>query len=85
MRRLSARDRFVFCRFCATLSVSSLGLSIPTKIAEILRVQDYILECADRHDTPIVDNVSVDRSVLLVIRHVVETLRKTGEDLAEAD
>jgi hypothetical protein len=33
---------------------------------------------------PIVDNVSFDRSVLLIIRHVTETLRKRGDfDAAE--
>jgi 2-phosphoglycerate kinase len=42
----------------------------------ILEVQDHLLELADLHDIPIVDNLSVDNSVVLVIRHVVETLRK---------
>jgi 2-phosphoglycerate kinase len=41
----------------------------------ILRIQDHFLELADRYDVPIVDNVSFDRSVLLIIRHVVEALR----------
>jgi 2-phosphoglycerate kinase len=41
----------------------------------ILRIQDHFLELADRYDVPIVDNVSFDRSVLLIIRHVVEGLR----------
>ncbi len=40
----------------------------------ILRIQDHYLELADRHDVPIVDNVSFDRSVQLIIRHVTETL-----------
>ncbi len=44
----------------------------------ILRIQDHILELADRYDVPIVDNVSFDRSVLFIIRHVVEGLRKRG-------
>ena len=50
----------------------------------ILRIQDHILELADRHDVPIVDNVSFDRSVLFVIRHVTEALRKREDFDAEA-
>jgi 2-phosphoglycerate kinase len=45
----------------------------------ILRIQDHLLELADRYEVPIVDNVSFDHSVLLVIRHVTETLRQKGE------
>lgn len=44
----------------------------------ILRIQEQFLELADRYDIPIVDNVTIDGSVMLVIRHVVETLRKSG-------
>ena len=44
----------------------------------ILKIQEQFLELADRYDVPIVDNVTVDASVMLVIRHVVETLRKSG-------
>ena len=44
----------------------------------ILRIQDHLLEAAERHGIPIVDNDSFDRAVLLVIRHVTETLRKRG-------
>jgi 2-phosphoglycerate kinase len=50
----------------------------------ILGIQDHVLELAERYDVPIVDNVSFDRSVLLIIRHVTETLRKRGDfDAAE--
>ena len=42
----------------------------------ILRIQDHILDLADRHAVPIVDNISFDRSVLFIIRHVTEALRK---------
>jgi len=50
----------------------------------ILRIQEHFLELADRYDVPIVDNVSVDRSVLLIIRHVAEALRKKRAfDVAE--
>ncbi len=50
----------------------------------ILRIQDHFLELADRYDVPIVDNVSFDRSVLLIIRHVAEALRKKRAfDVAE--
>ena len=42
----------------------------------ILRIQDHVLEAAERRGIPIVDNDSFDRAVLLVIRHVTETLRK---------
>jgi 2-phosphoglycerate kinase len=45
----------------------------------ILRIQDYLLELAEQHDVPIVDNVSFDRSVTSIIRHVTETLRKKGD------
>ena len=45
----------------------------------ILKIQDHLLELADRYDVPIVDNASFDRSVLLIIRHVAETLRARGE------
>jgi 2-phosphoglycerate kinase len=44
----------------------------------ILRTQDHILDAAERHDVPIVDNESFDRAVLLIIRHVTETLRARG-------
>ena len=50
----------------------------------ILRIQEELLEAADRHEVPIVDNVSFDRSVLLSIRHVTDTLSKSGGlDVAE--
>jgi 2-phosphoglycerate kinase len=44
----------------------------------ILQIQDHVLESAERHGIPIVENDSFDRAVLLVIRHVTETLRKRG-------
>jgi 2-phosphoglycerate kinase len=50
----------------------------------ILRIQDHYLELADRYDVPIVDNVSFDRSVLFIIRHVAEALRKGGDFDAQA-
>ncbi|MEE2679135.1 MAG: ATP cone domain-containing protein [Myxococcota bacterium] len=43
---------------------------------DILRIQDHLLDVADQHDVPIVDNVSFDRSVLLIIRHAMEALRQ---------
>ncbi len=42
----------------------------------ILRIQDHILELAEQHDVPIVDNVEFDASVRSILRHVTETLRK---------
>ncbi len=48
-------------------------------VESILEIQDHFLEQADRHDVPIVDNVSLDRSVLFIIRHVTEALRKRGD------
>jgi 2-phosphoglycerate kinase len=45
----------------------------------ILQIQETFLELADRHDVPIIDNVSLDRSVLFIIRHVTEALRKRGD------
>jgi 2-phosphoglycerate kinase len=55
----------------------------------ILRVQDHFLELADAHDVPIVinesfDPESFDPSVLSIIRHVTEALRKKGEFDADA-
>jgi 2-phosphoglycerate kinase len=50
----------------------------------ILRVQDHFLELADAHDVPIVINESFDPSVLSIIRHVTEALRKKGEFDADA-
>jgi 2-phosphoglycerate kinase len=44
----------------------------------ILKIQDEFLELAERFDVPIVDNVTIDGSVLLVIRHVIESLRRQG-------
>ena len=49
----------------------------------ILKIQNQFLERADLHEIPIVDNITVDGSVLLVMRHVVETLRKAGFDESE--
>lgn len=42
----------------------------------ILKIQEHFLELADRHDIPIVDNDSIEASVLSIIKHVTETLRK---------
>jgi 2-phosphoglycerate kinase len=42
----------------------------------ILSIQEHFLELADLHDVPIVNNESFDRSVLSILRHVTETLRK---------
>ncbi len=53
-------------------------------VGAILQIQDHLLELADRHDVPIVDNVSFDRSVLFIIRQVAEALRKQ-EDLDVPD
>jgi 2-phosphoglycerate kinase len=51
----------------------------------ILRVQNHLLELADRHGVPIVDNVSFDSSVLQIVRHVTESLRKKGDfDVADS-
>jgi 2-phosphoglycerate kinase len=42
----------------------------------ILHIQEHFLELADFYHVPIVDNESFDRSVLSILRHVTETLRK---------
>jgi 2-phosphoglycerate kinase len=42
----------------------------------ILRIQEHFLELADRYNIPIVDNDNFDRSVLSIVRHVTESLRK---------
>lgn len=49
-----------------------------SRLDEIVRIQEFLLELAERHDVPIVDNITLEGSVLLVIRHVVESLRKQG-------
>jgi len=50
----------------------------------ILRIQDYLLELAEAGGVPIVDNSSFDASVISIIGHVTETLRKQGElDVAD--
>jgi 2-phosphoglycerate kinase len=54
------------------------------RLDSILKIQDHFLELADNHDVPIVDNTSIESSVMLVIRHVVEMLRdKEKVDVAE--
>lgn len=53
-------------------------------LGSILRIQDDLLELAEVHGIPIVDNVSFDASVLSILRHVTEALRKRGE-LGDAD
>lgn len=45
----------------------------------ILRIQDHFLELAERHEIPIVDNDSADASVLSILKHVCETLRKVED------
>ena len=49
------------------------------KLDEILSIQEHLLDMADVFDVPIVDNARLEDSVLMVIRHVVESLRKSGE------
>jgi len=50
----------------------------------ILKIQEHFLWLAEREEVPIVDNVSFDRSVLLIIRHVTEALRtRSGFNAAE--
>ena len=48
------------------------------RLEEILKIQRYLLEQADLNDVSIIDNVNVEASALLVIRHVVESLRTDG-------
>ncbi|MFQ5415794.1 MAG: ATP cone domain-containing protein [Myxococcota bacterium] len=50
-----------------------------TNLDAILRIQNHLLELADRYHVPIVDNTTLDRSVLQIIRHVTESLRKKGD------
>ncbi len=42
----------------------------------ILQIQEHILESAEQHDWPIVKNEDFDDSVLSILRHVTETIRK---------
>ncbi|MDG2050863.1 MAG: hypothetical protein P8M78_11940 [Myxococcota bacterium] len=56
------------------------------RMSEILTIQEWLLELADRYQTPIVDNITLEGSTLLVIRHVVESLRKeSARELTEVD
>ncbi len=43
----------------------------------ILKIQDHFLEMADLHDVPIIANDVFDQTVLQVVRHVSEALRKS--------
>ncbi len=45
-------------------------------LESIGRIQNHLLELAEQHDVPIVENDDFDLSVLSIIRHVTETLRK---------
>ena len=45
----------------------------------ILEIQEEFLELADRFDVPIVDNVTLEGSVLLIIRHLIAQLRRQEE------
>jgi 2-phosphoglycerate kinase len=45
----------------------------------ILKIQEYLLELAEAEGIPIVDNSLFDASVISIIRHVTEMLRKQGE------
>ena len=45
----------------------------------ILRIQEHFIEFADRFDVPIIDNTSIDDSVLSTIRLVIERLRNKQE------
>jgi 2-phosphoglycerate kinase len=50
----------------------------------IRQIQDHFLDLAERFEVPIVDNLSFDRSVLLIIRHVADRLSRSGDfDTAE--
>ncbi len=48
---------------------------------EILRIQEHLLDVAEQHQVPIVDNVSFEQSTVSILRHVTESLRVhlTGE------
>ena len=54
------------------------GARYVARLDEILRIQEFLLELAERNEVPIVDNITLEGSALLVIRHVVESLRKQG-------
>ena len=54
------------------------------RLDAILKIQEEFLELADRFDVPIVDNVTLEGSVLLVIRHVIESLRRQDQPASDA-
>jgi 2-phosphoglycerate kinase len=49
------------------------------RMDEIIKIQEHLLDLAERYDVPIVDNIALEGSALLVIRHVVESLRKSSD------
>jgi len=51
-------------------------------LGAILCIQRHILELAEQFELPIVDNQSFDDSVLSILRHVTESLRKHGGNAA---
>ncbi|MDD9873360.1 MAG: zeta toxin family protein [Deltaproteobacteria bacterium] len=51
-------------------------------LGAILCIQSHILELAEQFELPIVDNQSFDDSVLSILRHVTESLRKHGGNAA---
>ena len=50
---------------------------------DILLIQNHLLELADRHCVPIVENESRDTSALSIIRHVTGALHKTEKSHVE--
>ena len=84
---VSALDADVFGQRFASRAIGQTKRAPHRYLANldaIIQTQEHLLELADQHGIPIVDNISFDRSVRLIIRHVAETLRKRGDhDAAE--
>ena len=79
------RDAFL-SRFAARASEAKHRLThrYVENLDAILHIQDHILELAEARDLPIVDNRLFDDSVLSILRHVTESLRKQGESNANS-
>jgi 2-phosphoglycerate kinase len=52
---------------------------------EIIEIQDYILEEADRYGVPIIDNVHRSETILSVIRSVLTTIQKPLDFRAKSE
>lgn len=53
-------------------------------LSAILKIQDHLLQMADQHGVPIVHNKSFDRSVISILRNIIDTLGQSLPDDSDA-